>query len=48
VTAPKLLQELLKFFDALTPEQARTAVRFWRMDAEYLKAIAAVDEVPQP
>ena len=44
VTAPKQLQELLKFFDAMTPEQARTAVRFWRADGEYLKAIAAIDE----
>jgi hypothetical protein len=48
VTAPKQLQDLLKFFDALTPEQARGAVRYWRMDSEYLKAIAAVDEAPQP
>jgi hypothetical protein len=48
VMAPKQLQELLKFFDTLTPEQARAAVRFWRMDSEYLKAIAAIDEAPQP
>lgn len=48
VTAPKQLQDLLKFFDALAPEQARTAVRFWRMDTEYLTAITAVDEAPQP
>jgi uncharacterized protein (DUF2336 family) len=47
VTAPKQLQDLLNFFDALTPEQARTAVRFWRMDGEYLKAIASIDEAPR-
>jgi hypothetical protein len=44
VTAPKQLQEVLKFFDALAPEQARNAVRFWRADSEYLKAIVAIDE----
>jgi uncharacterized protein (DUF2336 family) len=44
VTAPKQLQELLKFFDSLTAEQARNAARFWRADSEYLKAIAAIDE----
>jgi hypothetical protein len=48
VMAPKQLQELLKLFDTLAPEQARAAVRFWRMDSEYLKAIAAVNEAPQP
>jgi uncharacterized protein (DUF2336 family) len=48
VTAPKQLQDLLGFFDALTPEQARSAVRFWRMDNEYLKAIASVDEAGRP
>ena len=29
-------------------EQARNAVRFWRMDSEYLNAIAAVDEAARP
>lgn len=43
-TAPKQLQELLKLFDTLAPDQARAAARFWRMDTEYLKAIAAIDE----
>jgi uncharacterized protein (DUF2336 family) len=47
VTAPKQLQELLKFFDALTPEQARSAARYWRMDGEFLKAIVSVDEASQ-
>jgi uncharacterized protein (DUF2336 family) len=45
-TAPKQLQDLLRFFDSLTAEQARTAVRFWRADSEYHRAIAAVDESP--
>jgi hypothetical protein len=48
VTAPKQLQELLKLFDALTPEQARAAVRFWRADRDYLNAIAAIDEQTPP
>lgn len=43
--APKRLEELLKTFDALTAEQARTVVRFWRADSEYHKAIAALEEV---
>ncbi len=48
VTAPKQLQELLKLFDTLAPEQARGAVRFWRADRDYLKAIAAIDEQTPP
>jgi uncharacterized protein (DUF2336 family) len=48
VTAPRQLQEVLGLFDALPPEQARAAVRFWRMDTEYLKAIAVVGEASPP
>lgn len=46
--APKQLQDALKFFDALTAEQSRTAVRFWRADRAYHVAVTAIEEAAAP
>ncbi|HEX6977691.1 MAG TPA: DUF2336 domain-containing protein [Alphaproteobacteria bacterium] len=40
---PRKLEEALRFFDSLTPDQARAALRFWRADTEYHRAIAAME-----
>lgn len=43
MSASQRLADLLKTYDALAPEQARSAVRFWRAEREYHRAIAAVE-----
>lgn len=42
---PRQLQDILKFFDAVAPEQARAAVRYWRSDPEYHRAVTATEQV---
>ncbi len=39
VTSPARLNEILTFFDGVTPESAAVALRYWRQDSAYLDAI---------
>ena len=41
--APTVIENMLRIYDGLAPDAAGRALRFWRRDADYLKAISAVD-----
>ncbi|MBI3707158.1 MAG: DUF2336 domain-containing protein [Proteobacteria bacterium] len=44
VTPPSFVNEMMKFYDSITPQRARVVLGYWRADSEYVKAISEIGD----
>jgi hypothetical protein len=41
---PEIVNKVMAFYDQLSPQKAKTALRYWRADRDYLHATAKLAE----